>query len=95
MPEIQIDDLEIDDDNEAEMLRHGVYGEEVFEMFYEVAGWKLLTNGGEGNAPYKLVGRTLGGRWITVPIDRTPVLGLWRPATAMDSDKDELSKVKK
>ena len=49
---------------------------------------KALRNHSRG-APWILIGPTVKGRLITIPLDETDETGLWRPRTAYDSSNKE------
>jgi len=88
---IYIDDLLIDELNEAKMSSHAVGAYEVLEILVEDK-FEAFSNPSHrsGGAPYVLVGPTAAGRFLTVPIDPTPLEGVWRPRTAYDSGKQQL-----
>lgn len=91
---IRIDDFQIDEFNEAEMAAHRVSPDEVFQALGDETR-SIRRNGGDGAAqqPYLLIGRTHGGRSLTIPIRAVDErLGLWRPATAFDTDPKYLPK---
>ena len=85
-----LDDLLIDEVNEAKMAAHEVGVMEALEVL-DVARYELFQNPARrrGGAPYVIVGPTRAGRLLTMPIDDTPVDGLWRPRTAYDSGKQQ------
>jgi uncharacterized DUF497 family protein len=87
-----IDDLVFDDYNQEEMARHGVTIREVRQVFDR--GFRLLRNAKEHTATHLMVGRTNGGRWLTIPIARTAQPGVWRPATAFPSRPADRAKLK-
>jgi hypothetical protein len=88
---LSIDDLLIDEVNEAKMSRNKVTVTEAVEV---IAGarYKLFRNprSADAGAPLIVVGPTAGGRFITMPIDPTYTDGLYRPRTAYDSGKRQL-----
>jgi uncharacterized DUF497 family protein len=87
-----IDELEFDEYNEAEMARHGVTVREVMQV--HTVGFRLLRNAKAHRARYLMVGKTYGGRWLTIPIAPTDKPGTWRPATAFPSRLEDRSKLK-
>ena len=83
-------DLEIDEWNETEMWRHRVTTREVRQVLDEEP--RFFRNVGEHDAELLMVGPTFGGRLLTVPLARTAVVGVWRPASAWDADAEERAK---
>jgi hypothetical protein len=88
---LDIEVLQIDDYNEAEMARHGVSAKEAMQVCE--GEFELLRNAGSHSAPYLMVGRTLAGRWLTIPIAPTGQPGVWRPATAFPARQADRSKL--
>ncbi len=82
MPQ-RIDDLEFDVYNEAEISAHGVTIREILQVFE--GDFRIRRNKNEASTPFLMVGRTFGGRWLTIPIAPTAQPGVWRPATAFPS----------
>jgi hypothetical protein len=83
--------LEFDDFNIAEIAAHGVRRQEVVEVFE--SGYRLIRNAKRHkNQPYVMIGRTLGGRWLSIPIGPTDQEGIWRPATAFRSPQVHITK---
>ncbi len=74
MPE-QVYDLELDEGNESEMARHGVSADDVRQVLDNAP--KMFENKGGRSADLVMVGPTSGGRFLTVPLARTPVPGVW------------------
>ena len=87
-----MDELQFDEYNEAEMLRHGVTAREVRQVFE--LGFRILRNANDSNASHRLLGLTLGRRWLTIPVKETDLPGVWRPATAFPSSAGDIAKVK-
>jgi hypothetical protein len=86
-----IDELDFDEFNLAEMERHGVTRKEVVEVL--TGAYRLLRNARRHrNQPYIMVGRTLGGRWLSVPLGPTETEGIWRPATAFPAPQTHITK---
>ena len=79
----RIDDLDFDQYNESEMAAHGVTVREVLQVLDR--GFRIKRNKAASSTPYLMVGRTYGGRWLTIPIAPTNLPGVWRPATAFPS----------
>ena len=92
MAAIRIDGLIFDEYNVKEIGAHKVSEREVEQVFFE--GFELLKNANKHLAEYLMVGQTSGGRWLTVPIKKTPHPGIWRPATAYPTKPGERSKLK-
>jgi len=80
---VLIYDVEIDEYNESEMARHGVGPDEVGQILDDEP--RFYANKGGHSATRVMVGKTYGGRLLTVPLAPTPVEGTWRPATAYDA----------
>jgi len=86
--DVKVYELEFDEHNTSEMRRHGVTEREVRQALD--GSPKFFPNKKRHRASMIMVGRTAGGRLITVPLeDRTS--GTWRPATAYDSNVPEQS----
>ena len=86
----EIYDLQIDDANATEMARHHVRAGEAFQV---LAGQPVyLPNKRERAAALVMIGRTVGGRWLTIPLAPTGTHGIWRPVTAWDSSAAELAR---
>jgi hypothetical protein len=83
-------DLQIDDGNEGEFGRHGVSEREVRQVLDNAP--IFLPNRRGHAARMLMIGPTFGGRFLTVPLAPTHDETLWRPATAWDSDAEELVK---
>jgi hypothetical protein len=84
---VKVWDLEFDDDNEAEFGRHHVSAVEILQVLDNAP--VFFRNRKRHRATILMVGPTDGGRMLTVPLAPLPVEGVWRPATAWDSDPDE------
>lgn len=87
---LAIYELQFDEWNEEELSRHGVLPREVNQVLDGTP--VFLPNKKRHAARILMIGPTLGGRFLTVPLARTPVEGVWRPATAWGSDADEISR---
>ena len=84
---IQVHDLEFDEWNEDEMWAHRVSADEVRQVLDNAPAF--VPNKRAHPAPVVMLGQTYGGRWLTVPLDKTARPAVWRPATAWDSTKAE------
>jgi hypothetical protein len=80
-------DLQFDDDNEAEFGRHHFSADEILQVLDNAP--VFFRNRKRHRTTLLMVGPTNGGRMLTVPLAAVPVEGVWRPATAWDSDADE------
>lgn len=87
----RIDDLEFDDWNDAEMVRHRVRFWEVRQVFFDGEP-VFVRNKRPHSAPLIMIGPTHGGRFLTVPVAPTARPGVWRPATAWESNAEERAK---
>ena len=92
MSKLAVDELEFDDYNEKELSSHGVTVREVRQVLSR--GFRLLKNAKEHSATHLMVGKTDGGRWLTIPIAPTAKPGIWRPATAFPSRPTDRAKLK-
>ena len=69
-----------DDQIEAHIAEHGVTPREVNQM---VENPHIIVRNRRGKrAPVLLIGRTHGGRVLSVPLAKTREPGVWRPVTA-------------
>lgn len=89
----RVEELELSIDFTDHMLsggrlhrKHIVSGIEILEAFY---GAPLFFDNiaKSRTAPIVMVGPTLAGRYITVPLLPTTSRGLWRPLTAFESNR--------
>ena len=86
----QINELELDSWNLEEMARHGVTGDEVQQV---VDGETVfLRNRRRRSTTLLMIGPTLGGRFLTVPLAPAGRFGVWRPATAWTSTGGEIQR---
>ena len=84
---LDIHEFEVDDANERKFAVHRVSAAEVFQVLDdEIAAFR---NKKVGSGLYLLVGKTYGGRMLTIPVAPTAVEGRWRPITAWDSSPAE------
>ena len=86
----RVDSLEFDEYNESEMARHGVTEREVRQVLRGEP--VFVRNAGRHSAPYLMIGRTRGGRLLTIPLEETRILGTWRPATAFPSASRDVAR---
>lgn len=87
---VKIYELQFDDWNREELHRHRVTEDEVRQVLDNAP--VFLPNMKSGMAPIVMIGYTFGGRLLTIPLDRTGVEHLWRPATGWDASADQLAK---
>lgn len=87
MARISIYFLEFDDENIDHVGRHGVAGEEI----EQVTGNRYVTARNRRDQPnrIRMIGRTDGGRTLTIVLEATRDDGVWRPVTAWDSTEEE------
>ena len=72
------------------MAAHGVGVLEALEVI-DLDQFEVFDNPArkKGGAPYVIVGPTQAHRLLTMPIDETPLDGVWRPRTAYASGKQQ------
>lgn len=90
---MRVEELEIDEANELEMLAHRVTAREARQVV-EDTDRKFLRNANGHSATHIMVGRTRGGRLLSIPIAPTPTEGVWRPSTGFDSPADHIGRLK-
>jgi len=83
----RIAELEFDDYNEVELDAHHVSLIEVMQLLENP--FTVRRNKKSATGERQLIGRTNGGRTLTVILASTPVEGRWRPVTAWESTKAE------
>lgn len=84
---LDILDLEFDEANESKLAKHGITVREAIQVLDDK--FKAFRNRKSRAGEYLLVGRTHGGRLLTMPIVSTSVEGRWRPVTGWDSSNAE------
>jgi uncharacterized DUF497 family protein len=92
MRTVDVSELLFDDDNEAKFAEHGVTIEEVAQVLHGVPQFRK--NRAERRATHLMIGRTFGGRWLIVPIERCGSSGVWRPVTAFVPTSKQLAQVR-
>jgi hypothetical protein len=85
--QIRIAELEWDEHNEAELWAHRITPEEVHQLVRNRP--VVRRNKKRRSGTHKLIGRTNGGRAISVIIAPTHVPERWRPITGWDSTRGE------
>jgi hypothetical protein len=91
-PEVGIDvtGLLFDDESEAKFARHGIAVSDVLEVFEK---WpRYYRNRPDRRATHVMVGPTLRGRVLVVPIEPWGAEGLWRPVTAFPATPGQVSR---
>lgn len=84
--------FEWDEANEAKLWGHGIRAWEVEEVFVNGPVWAPNKKGRSGD--YLMVGRTNGGRWLTLPLE-VKVTRQLRAITGWDSSDGELSRYRR
>lgn len=82
-----VDDFQFDDHNIEEMTAHSVTVREALQVLR--SDFQVFRNKSPHSVsqPYVVVGWTLGGRLLAIPIQPIDeASGLWRPATAFPGD---------
>jgi uncharacterized DUF497 family protein len=82
-----IADFLFDDENEAEMARHGLTARRVLQVLDDE--YIMIPNRRARRAAYLLIGHDHGGAFITIPVEPTHDPGVWRPVTAWPSKRHE------
>ncbi len=82
--------FEWDEDNESELWGHRIRPWEVEEVFWNRPVWAPNKKGRSGD--YLRVGKTNGGRSLTIPVRPNAVTMQLRPITGWESSPAELSK---
>jgi uncharacterized DUF497 family protein len=77
-----------DEENEEKFLNHSVQPAQVEQVLGNP--FVIIKNRRGRRARYLLIGRDQGGGYITVPIEKTEIIGYWRPITAWHSKRREL-----
>ncbi len=75
--------LVLDENNLAEMARHGVSSSEVEQVIFNHHITTANPRGEPGSI--LLIGQADSGIMLTVPLARTDDVGTWRPATAFEA----------
>lgn len=81
---MRIDWLEIDEEVEAHLARHGVRAGEIWEVVSNTH--LLIPNREQGGGRVYLLGATNGGRILKASLAPTDDPGTWRPVTAFPAD---------
>ena len=85
-----VDALEVDDEFRGHLTSRATYPKHqvnVTEVLQVHAGApKYFVNTGGHRAPIVMVGPTVAGRFLCVPVEPTGRMGVWRPITAFDAN---------
>jgi uncharacterized DUF497 family protein len=84
---IRIAELEFDDYNEEKLAEHGIHPAEVMQLLDNP--FTVRRNKKAQTGDRQLIGRTHGGRALTVILAATLVPGRWRPITGWESTPAE------
>lgn len=87
---VDVFELLFDDANLAKLGAHGLTLRDAREVFERDP--RLMRGSSPENAPYVLIGPNALGRMITLPIDPTPMDGVWRPRTGYPSSAREIAR---
>lgn len=87
-----VDAFVFDEENEGKLASHGLSSEQVEQILDSDP--LAVKNRKQGRAEYLLIGRDHGGKYISVPIERTMEEGVWRPVTAWPSKPSEIVKAR-
>lgn len=87
---LDILEFELDDGNEPKFAAHAVSTREVLQVL--PGEFRVFRNKRDATATYLMIGRTFGGRLLTIPIVETHVLGRWRPISAWDASRAETTR---
>src|SRR5215203_7344399 len=79
-----------EEENEAEPWAHSIRSWEVEQVHRNKPVW--VRNKAEGSGDYKMVGKTTGGRRLTIVVEVKAAKRLLRPITGWESTKGELSR---
>jgi hypothetical protein len=82
-----VESLEVDDDNIAEMERHGLTVERLFQVWEDSP--KYRRNKRRKKASYQMIGPDHGGTFWTIPIVETK-RNTWRPVTGWQSEPEDI-----
>jgi hypothetical protein len=86
---VRIVELEFDDYNEEELAKHRIVPREIIEIFENP--YTVRRNKKTGSGDRQVIGRTNGGRFLTIILAATVVPGRWRPVTGWPSTRGERS----
>lgn len=79
--------FEWDDDNEQHLANHGIAQREVEELFWNRPTWVPNTKGQSGD--WKMIGRTDGGRRLTIIVQFKPAQRVIRAFTGWNCTQNE------
>ncbi len=90
---VEADAWDWDDGNESELARHGIGTTEVEDVFLSDPRW--VPNKRHRAGDWKMLGRTRGGRRLTIVVRYDPARRLLRPITGWDTTVAERSRYSK
>ena len=79
-----------EEENEAELWTHGIRWWEVEDVFWNRPTWTRDKRDASGD--YKMIGKTDGGRRLTIVVEVKTAKRALRPITGWESTKGELSR---
>jgi hypothetical protein len=86
---INVEGLEVDEDNIAEMQRHGLTVERLFQVWEEAPRYRR--NRAEKAGSHQMIGPDRGGGFWTIPIVETEMPNTWRPVTGWQSEPEDIN----
>lgn|GEM_PF-1948574 len=75
-----IEDFVIDEENVEKFSNHGLTDAQVLQVLEPP--YIVVKNRRNRRCLYLVVGRDYSGNCITIPVEKTPERGVWRPVTA-------------
>ena len=88
--------VEVFEWDDANLEHVGERGFAQFELDSVLDGaFFTLRNKRRRPGQYRVVGRTTGGRLVTIVVAPHPLAGVWRPVTALDADAEERAYARK
>ena len=88
--DLDVQRLRFDDQNEEHIARHGVTIGEIEQVWLDEPLY--FPNRRGRHAAYLMIGRTYGGRLLTVPLAGDRTVGDFRPITAWDSTPADIAR---
>jgi uncharacterized DUF497 family protein len=89
VPPFEIENLTWDEENDEHISRH--VPSIVVQSMFDANDWIIARNKRHQSADrFRLIGRTLGGEFLTVVIAPTSNHQVWRPVTAYPSEPGEV-----
>ena len=84
-------DFQFDADNEDELAGHGLTARQLLQVLD--GRIDISSNKRSGRATHRVIGRDHGGQAITIFVEPTHDLVVWRPVTAWRSEPDEQARL--